>query len=286
MNGMIARISTLRLWVLFFALPYAWLWTHAAPSGEVHASGGALTVAIHALLLLFYFASSDLRQVRQGIVPRLRAVRSFEMPDPDVLEAARAHLGVLLLAVCAVQLVLEPRVAMLGLLAGVMILFTVGSGDALARRWRYRFAEVILPIALLVLPMMLLEGWASRASALFMEEGASPEFIAHAAKGVMGNHAIVATILGALMLCAFVILCFLRDRVQDIDSGIGTLATSTGREGATAAMFYRENMKTPVIGYIAGLTAPKGRRMGHAGAIISAFGESAAEKVEIGRAHV
>ena len=40
-------------------------------------------------------------------------------------------------------------------------------------------------------------------------------------------------------------------------------------------------MKKPVIGYIAGLTASKGRRMGHAGAIISAFGESAAEKVEI-----
>src|SRR3546814_13849036 len=37
----------------------------------------------------------------------------------------------------------------------------------------------------------------------------------------------------------------------------------------------------PVIAYVAGLTAPKGRRMGHAGAIISAFGESASEKVEI-----
>jgi succinyl-CoA synthetase alpha subunit len=32
---------------------------------------------------------------------------------------------------------------------------------------------------------------------------------------------------------------------------------------------------------VAGLTAPKGRTMGHAGAIISAFGESASEKVEI-----
>ena len=40
-------------------------------------------------------------------------------------------------------------------------------------------------------------------------------------------------------------------------------------------------MKKPVVGYIAGLTAPKGRRMGHAGAIISAYGESAAEKVEV-----
>jgi len=54
-----------------------------------------------------------------------------------------------------------------------------------------------------------------------------------------------------------------------------------GPQEAEAAKFAQENMKKPVIGYIAGLTAPKGRRMGHAGAIISAFGESAAEKVEI-----
>lgn len=54
-----------------------------------------------------------------------------------------------------------------------------------------------------------------------------------------------------------------------------------GPQEAEAAQFAKENMKKPVIGYIAGLTAPKGRRMGHAGAIISAFGESAAEKVEI-----
>jgi malate-CoA ligase subunit alpha len=54
-----------------------------------------------------------------------------------------------------------------------------------------------------------------------------------------------------------------------------------GPQEAEGARFFQENMSTPVIGYIAGLTAPKGRRMGHAGAIISAFGESAAEKVEI-----
>ncbi len=54
-----------------------------------------------------------------------------------------------------------------------------------------------------------------------------------------------------------------------------------GPQEAEAAQFFQENMSKPVIGYIAGLTAPKGRRMGHAGAIISAFGESAAEKVEI-----
>jgi malate-CoA ligase subunit alpha len=54
-----------------------------------------------------------------------------------------------------------------------------------------------------------------------------------------------------------------------------------GPQEAEAAQFFKDNMTKPVLGYIAGLTAPKGRRMGHAGAIISAFGESAAEKVEI-----
>jgi len=54
-----------------------------------------------------------------------------------------------------------------------------------------------------------------------------------------------------------------------------------GPQEAEAAAFVRDHMKKPVIAYVAGLTAPKGRRMGHAGAIISAFGESASEKVEI-----
>ncbi len=54
-----------------------------------------------------------------------------------------------------------------------------------------------------------------------------------------------------------------------------------GPQEAEAARFFRDHMSKPLIAYIAGLTAPKGRRMGHAGAIISAFGESAAEKLEI-----
>jgi malate-CoA ligase subunit alpha len=56
-----------------------------------------------------------------------------------------------------------------------------------------------------------------------------------------------------------------------------------GPQEAEAALFVKKNMSKPVIGYVAGLTAPKGRRMGHAGAIISAFGDTAAEKAEIMR---
>ncbi len=54
-----------------------------------------------------------------------------------------------------------------------------------------------------------------------------------------------------------------------------------GPQEAEAAAFIRDYMSKPVSAYIAGLSAPKGRRMGHAGAIISTFGESAPEKVEI-----
>ena len=53
-----------------------------------------------------------------------------------------------------------------------------------------------------------------------------------------------------------------------------------GPQEAEASKWVREHMSKPVIGYVAGLTAPKGRRMGHAGAIISTSGDSAAEKAE------
>ncbi len=54
-----------------------------------------------------------------------------------------------------------------------------------------------------------------------------------------------------------------------------------GPQEAEGAEYARDHMSKPVIAYIAGLSAPKGRRMGHAGAIVTSFGESAAEKVEI-----
>lgn len=54
-----------------------------------------------------------------------------------------------------------------------------------------------------------------------------------------------------------------------------------GPQEAEAAEFIRDHMSKPVVAYVAGLSAPRGKRMGHAGAIISAFGESASEKVEI-----
>ncbi len=54
-----------------------------------------------------------------------------------------------------------------------------------------------------------------------------------------------------------------------------------GPQEAEAAEYFKNHMTKPLVAYIAGLTAPKGRRMGHAGAIVSGAGESAAEKVAL-----
>jgi succinyl-CoA synthetase alpha subunit len=54
-----------------------------------------------------------------------------------------------------------------------------------------------------------------------------------------------------------------------------------GPDEAEAAMWCKENMKKPIVGFIAGVTAPAGKRMGHAGALISGGADTADAKLEI-----
>jgi succinyl-CoA synthetase alpha subunit len=61
--------------------------------------------------------------------------------------------------------------------------------------------------------------------------------------------------------------------------GVVLIGEIGGTDEETAAEYIKNHFSKPVLGFVAGLTAPPGKRMGHAGAIISGSGGTAAEKI-------
>jgi succinyl-CoA synthetase alpha subunit len=89
--------------------------------------------------------------------------------------------------------------------------------------------------------------------------------------GIGGDPVVGTTLLDAVKLMN-----------QDDDTeAIVIIGEIGGTMETDAAEWIRDNVKKPVVGFIAGQTAPKGRRMGHAGAIIGGKADTAAAKVSI-----
>lgn len=91
------------------------------------------------------------------------------------------------------------------------------------------------------------------------------------AVGIGGDPIIGTTTKEALEL-------FMNDAATDAVVMIGEIG---GGMEAEAARWYKENAQKPVVGFIAGQTAPPGRRMGHAGAIIGGAEDTAEAKMKI-----
>ena len=63
--------------------------------------------------------------------------------------------------------------------------------------------------------------------------------------------------------------------------GVVLIGEIGGQMENEAAQWIKSNMSKPVVGFIAGQTAPPGRRMGHAGAIVSGGNDTAEAKMQI-----
>ena len=79
--------------------------------------------------------------------------------------------------------------------------------------------------------------------------------------------------------CDFISMLMAFEKDPDTDAVV-LIGEIGGQQEVEAARWAKENMSKPLVAYIAGVTAPPGRRMGHAGAIVSAESDTAPAKMQ------
>jgi succinyl-CoA synthetase alpha subunit len=105
------------------------------------------------------------------------------------------------------------------------------------------------------------------------------EIAAHLSRGGIGQSTVVGIGGDPIIGTTFteILPLFQEDPGTELVVLVGEIG---GAEEALAADFVAEHMRKPVVAYIAGFSAPPGKRMGHAGAIISGSEETALAKAE------
>lgn len=105
------------------------------------------------------------------------------------------------------------------------------------------------------------------------------EIVHHITQGGLGESTVIG-IGGDMIIGMKFIECLSLFEKDPETEAVVLIGEIGGTDEEEAAVFIRKEMKKPVVAFIAGLTAPPGRRMGHAGAIISGGEGTAKEKVE------
>ncbi|MCH7761393.1 succinate--CoA ligase subunit alpha [candidate division TA06 bacterium] len=105
------------------------------------------------------------------------------------------------------------------------------------------------------------------------------EIVHHITHAGLGQSTVIG--IGGDMIIGMKFMDCLRLFEEDPETeGVALIGEIGGTDEEEAADFIKNEMEKPVVAFIAGLTAPPGRRMGHAGAIISGGEGTAKEKVE------
>ena len=231
MRPILSLLESTRLYLLVYTLPYALLWLRSGPgetfvadgSGETHVVGlggaGVLLVIAHAALVLLHATTLDARTLWAGGRPRLALARDADEWIPPVVEFTRIAAAGALVVVTIPLLFLATWPALLVVLFAAGILLLTGGVAEEGRPARMLFAEILWPLAMLILPLAVFSG------------------LADAREAPLTPGAVSATTLGVLALCAYVLLCLIRDLPADAGEGRPTLATALGRAGATVVLF-------------------------------------------------